>query len=181
MALSPDAEDRSVLLDQLVDVRPHPAGEAGERARLLGERLEKDRLRHPDGVRILGGNLPEIQASRHATADAKESIGQFQVRLGEDVLEKPQLIEQPRRARLQDLAAELAIEVRMTLEHDDARAAFREEQSKHETGGSATDDTGVGPHALDDPIPVCHAAIPLRRSGTLDPHHGKPMLSCAGF
>src|SRR2546425_1105449 len=46
----------------------------------------------------------------------------------------------------------------MTLEHDDARAALREEQSKHETGGSAADDAGVGPRALDVAIAVCHAA-----------------------
>jgi len=80
------------------------------------------------------------------------------VRLGEDVLEKPKLIEQPRRARLQDLAPELTIEVRMPLEHDDARATLREEKSKQKTCGPAADDTGVGPRALDDPILHCHAA-----------------------
>ena len=78
--------------------------------------------------------------------------------LSEEVLEKPQLIEQPRRPRLQNRAAELPIEVRMTLDHDDARSALREEQPEQKTGGPAADDAGVGPRALDDPIPVLHAA-----------------------
>ena len=54
--------------------------------------------------------------------------------LGEHVLQQSQLVEQMGGARLQDLAAKLALEVFMPLEHQDVGAALGEEQTEHEPG-----------------------------------------------
>lgn len=65
------------------------------------------------------------------------------MRLRPDVLEQSQLIEQVGGAGLEHLAAELPLEVRVPLEHEDIGAALGQEQAQHEAGGPAADDAGI--------------------------------------
>ena len=115
---------------RLRDAGAHPALEPRELAGLPRERLEKDRLRHPDGVGILGRDVAKVEPARRTPVDEEPAGGQVQVRLGEDVLEQPELVEEARRARLQDLAAELAVEGLVPLEHDHLGPALGQEQAR---------------------------------------------------
>ena len=65
------------------------------------------------------------------------------VRLRPDVLEQSQLIEQVGGAGLEHLAAELAVEVLVTLQHQDVGAPLGEEEAEHEAGRSAPHDAGI--------------------------------------
>ncbi len=110
MAHGPDPHEGAGRLDERVDPCSHSASEPGQRTRLLDERLEEDRLGHPNGVGILGGNLPEFESGGRLSADKELLSRQRQMRFFEDVLDKPHLIEQMRNSRLQHLAAKLTIE-----------------------------------------------------------------------
>jgi hypothetical protein len=66
------------------------------------------------------------------------------VRLGQHILEKSELVEETRRARLQHLAAELAVECLMPLEHDHPGAALGQEQAEQQTSRAAAHHGDIG-------------------------------------
>ncbi len=77
------------------------------------------------------------------------------------------------RRRVDGVAAEVAQEVAVLLEHDDAHAAPGEQQAEHEAGGTAADDDAVG---VEPAREIAHATSVLAprsgRQGALgrDPH-----------
>src|SRR2546422_4801119 len=68
----------------------------------------------------------------------------FRSLLFEDVGKQSDLIKQAGGARLQDLAAELAVEGLMPLEDDHLRPALCQEQPQQHAGGTAAHDTDSG-------------------------------------
>jgi len=65
------------------------------------------------------------------------------VRLIEHVLQQAELIEEQRRARLQHLAAEFALEILAAFQHQHFGTTLREEQAKHQSARPAADDTHI--------------------------------------
>jgi hypothetical protein len=95
-----------------------------ERLCLAEKRGEEHRLRHPDRVGILGRDSLERERTGLAPIQPDLARLESRVRLLEHVLEKPELVEQVRRARLQHLSAELAVERLVPFQHEDLGAAL---------------------------------------------------------
>jgi hypothetical protein len=89
------------------------------------------------------GDVLEVEPGGRLSADQELPLRQGQVRLFEDVLEKPDLLEQARRTRLQHLATELAIEGGVPFEDDHLDPALREEQPEQEPCRASADDADV--------------------------------------
>jgi hypothetical protein len=81
MVKTTDAGDRIPLLNELGRLGPHPALKAGEGGGLLHQRLQKDRLGHPDGVGILGHDGVEGKSACGLAVDADQPFGEGRVRL----------------------------------------------------------------------------------------------------
>jgi hypothetical protein len=64
--------------------------------------------------------------------------------LRQDILEQPQLVEQMRRARLEDFAPKLAVEGLVAFEDKDVYATFGQQQTEQETRWSTAHHTDVG-------------------------------------
>jgi hypothetical protein len=71
------------------------------------------------------------------------------MRFALDVVEQPELVEQLGGARLQHLAAELAVERLVLLEHQHVDATLGEEPAQHQPGRAAADDARVYLHGHD--------------------------------
>ena len=158
VAATSDAHHRAPFQDQLRHPGPHPALERGERLRLPRERREKDRLRHPDGVRVFGRDSPEVEAARRLSVDQEPAARQCQVWLVQDIFQEPQHIQQARGARLQHLAAKLAVEVLVTLEDDHLDAALGEQQAEQQAGRAAAHHADVHLHGCHVGSQVDHRA-----------------------
>src|SRR5216683_5405295 len=134
------AHHLAVLFEKLRHLGAHPALERRERLRLAKHRIQKDRLRHPDGVGIPGGDpleakLADLFAVEPDLADFEKRVG-----LGQHVLQKPQLVEQMRGARLQHLPTKLPLEVFVTFQHQDVGAPFGQKQAQHQPARPAAHD-----------------------------------------
>src|SRR5262249_60202722 len=105
------ADHLAVLLDELRGLGAHPALERREGGGLPAKRLQEDRLRHPDGVGVPRRDLLELELAHRPAVQANLPGLEKRVRLREHVLEEPELVQEVRRAWLQDLAPELALEV----------------------------------------------------------------------
>ena len=88
--------------------------------------------------------MTKVEPARRAPVDEEPARGQGQVRLGEDVFQEPDLVEEARGARLQDLAAELAVECLVPLEHDHLGPALGQEQAEEQSGGATAHHADVG-------------------------------------
>ena len=160
------AHDLTVVLDELGDLGAHPALEGRKRLCLAEERVEKDRLRHPDRVRIPRRDPLERELADLAAVQAHLSGVQDGVRLGQDVLEEAELVEEMRGARLEDLAPELAIEGLVASEHEHVGSSLREQEPEEQAGGAAADDARGHMNGRHDPprdadvtVSLSHACI----------------------
>ena len=138
-----DTDHAAAFLHERGHLGAHPALEGGKRLRLPQERVEEDGLRHPDGVGILGRDpleeeLADLPAVQPHLARVEQRVG-----LSQHVLEQPQLVQEVGGAGLQHLAAELAIEVLMALQHQNVGASLGEEEAEHEAGRSAPHDADI--------------------------------------
>ena len=76
MARTVHPHDRAVCLDETPYPCPHPALKARQGGSLVRQRLQEDRLGHPDGIGIFGDNGIEgkLAGAKQKVAAAEEAI-----------------------------------------------------------------------------------------------------------
>src|SRR2546428_14178375 len=81
------------------------------------------------------------------------------MRLGQHVLQEPQLVQEMGCARLQHLSAKLALEIFVSFEHQDLGAPLGQEQTEHEPGWPSAHDARAHADARHGPsAPSAEAA-----------------------
>jgi hypothetical protein len=88
--------------------------------------------------------VPEVRERQRHLSDLAGDVESFLVREREQPVEQPELLDDLERGRVDGVAAEIAKEVGVLLEHRDGYARAREEEAEHHAGGSA-----AGNDALD--------------------------------
>src|SRR5262249_36708861 len=171
MARTVYPHDRAIFLDETPYPCSHPALKARKGSSLVRERLQEDRLRHPDGIGILGDNVIEGKLAGDSAIDTDEPLVQGRMGLRQDVLQQPQLVEQMRRTRLQDFAAKLALEGLMAFQDHDVHVTFGQQQTKQQPRWPTAHNTDAGLDTRHTPI----SCSDVRRiSG--GSRHSDPML-----
>jgi hypothetical protein len=131
----------SGFADQFGCLGAHPQREGRFLARGLREQVQQVPLGHQRDVRMPHAQPAEVRDDDAvAGADREEDFLHPAVRQRGEPLSETQLVEQFQRRGVDGVAAEVAQEVRMLLQHRDLSARSGEQEPQHHAGGSATDD-----------------------------------------
>ena len=139
---SPD--DAAALLDQISRLRLHPQIEARVAPAVRGEKIEKIPLRHQRDELAVGRHVGQIDELHAFVADLTAQPLDLLVRQLEELVEQPELVHQLQRRGMDGVAAKVAQEIRVLLEHDDIDAGAREQEAEHHPGRSAAGDAASG-------------------------------------
>jgi hypothetical protein len=138
------AGDAPRVLDQAGCLRLHHQAESRQPAPVLREEIEKFPLRHESDEFALHRQVGEIGHHDRAAADLALDARELLVRPLQELLEQAQLVHYFERRRVHGIAAKIAQEVGVLLEHDGVDARAREEQPEHHPGGTAAGDAATG-------------------------------------
>jgi hypothetical protein len=137
------ARHAAVVLDQVDRLRPHADVERGVALALLGEEIEEVPLRHQCNELAAGRQMGEIREGIFVTAKDRADIDLLLVRQLEERVEQAELAHDFEGRGMNGVAAEVAQEVGMLLEHDDVHAGTREQEAEHHPAGPAADDAAT--------------------------------------
>ena len=140
----PHAGNPSVALDQVDRFGPHTQMKRGIALAPVGEKVEEVPLGHQRDEFATGWQLPEIRECILVAAEICAERGLLMVRQLQEVVEQAELAHDVEGRGMDGVAAKVAQEVSMLLEHDNVDAGAREQEAEHEPAGSAADNTTTG-------------------------------------
>ena len=100
-------------------------------ARVLREEVEEIPLRDHRDERIARTEAVQIDDGKLPVAVARGEIGHLGMRQPQERLGESQLVQHLQRRGMDGVAAEVTQEIRVLLEHRDAQAGTREQQTQH--------------------------------------------------
>jgi hypothetical protein len=133
----------AALLDQVDRLRPHADVERGVALAVLAEKIEKVPLRHQRDELAARRQMGEIREGIFVTAEDGADIDLLLVRKLEELIEQAELAHDFEGRGMDGVAAEVAQEVGMLLEHDDVDTGAREQETQHQPAGPAADDAAT--------------------------------------
>ena len=107
---------------------------------LLGDEIEEVPLRHQRDVLGAGRQVGEVGEGVFLVAEECADRLRLLVRQREELVEQAELVHQLQRGGMNGIAAEIAEEVGMLLQHDDVDAGARQQKAEHEPARPAADD-----------------------------------------
>src|SRR5262252_2454585 len=122
-------------------LRSHAQMERRIALAVIGEEVEEIPLRHQRDELAAGRQVGEIRESKSPTTEICADAAGFLVRQLEELVEQTELAHHVEGRGMDGVAAEVAQEVAVLLEHDDVDARAREQEAEHEPAGPAADDT----------------------------------------
>src|ERR1700704_2627396 len=122
----------------------HVERESGELFRVTGEEVEKIPLRHESDELAPGGEMPEIGKGHDVAVDDGMQLACFLVWQLQEFIEQSELMHELERGRMNGVAAKIAVEIGMLLQHDDFHAGARQQITGHHSSWSATDNDATG-------------------------------------
>ena len=141
--LQAHADDALLALDEARDFGVHAQAKARVALRLAGEEIEEVPLRHHGDEARAHWQARKVRDGDVALGDAGRKARDLLVRQTQQSVEQPELVHHLERRRMDRVAAEVAQEVGVLLEHEDLDACVGEEQPEHHPGRpSAGDATG---------------------------------------
>jgi len=152
------ADDPVAVPDQVGHLRVHSEREARIAAGKVGDAVEEVPLRHQRDEARDRRQVAEIGDIDPLAADqAAKPLG-LVVRAREQLVQRAQLVEELERRRMDGVAAEIAEEVGMLLEHDRTDPGASEQKPRHHPRRAAADDEKLGslcPHRADNRAGCC--------------------------
>jgi hypothetical protein len=133
----------AALLDQVDRLRPHADVERGIAPAPLAEKIEEVPLRHQRDELAARRQMGEIGKGIFVTAEDGADIDLLLVRQLEKLVEQAKLGHDLQGRGVDGVAAEVAQEVGMLLEHDDIHARARQQEAEHQPAGPAADDAAT--------------------------------------
>ena len=119
------ADDAPVFLDQVGRVRLHAQVEGFVALALLGQEVEEVPLRHERDEFAVGGQMAEIGHLKVFGPDLGGQRFDLLMRQLQEPVEEPKLVHQLERRGMNRVAAEVAEEIGVLLQHHDANAGAR--------------------------------------------------------
>ena len=111
---------------------------------MLGEEIEKIPLRHQRDVFAVRRQMRQIEHPQPLIADLHGKPLDLLMRQLEEFIEQPELVHEFERGRMNGVAAEIAEEIGVLLQHDDIHPGARQEKAEHHSGRSAPGDAAFG-------------------------------------
>jgi hypothetical protein len=139
-------DDTPRLLDEIRRFRLHAQIKRLVTAALLREKVQEVPLRHEHDVLAAGRQVGEVDDLHRLAAYLRTEALHLAVRQGKELVKQPKLVHQLQRRRMHRVAAEVAQEVGVLLQHRDTHARARQQKSKHHSRRTAADDAAL----LDD-------------------------------
>ena len=137
------AHDASVLLDQVGRFGIHAQVEGLVAPGLLGQEIEKVPLRHEGDEFAARRQMAEIRHLEVLGADLTDQRLDLLMRQFQELVDQAQFAHQLERRRMNRVAAEIAEEIRVLLQHHDVDAGAREQESEHHSRGPAAGDAAL--------------------------------------
>ena len=138
-----DTDHAAPLLEEAHHLGAHPELEGRVAGRLLREKVQEVPLGQERDEPAARRQMGEVGERHRHVADLHGQLVHLLVRQLQEVLQQPELVHDLERGRMDRVAAEVAQEVGVLLEHEDLDACVGEEQPEHHPGRpSAGDATG---------------------------------------
>ena len=134
------ADDHIVFDQETNDLRLHFEMEAGIALGLLGEKIEKVPLRHEGDEFAAGRKVRKIRERHIVIADLALEHAQLLMRPLEEVVEHTELMHDLERGGMDGVAAKVAEEIGVFLQHNDVDVGAGKEEAEHHAGRSAAGD-----------------------------------------
>ena len=146
-----DADDPALLVRQPGHLRVAAEGERGLSRRGVRQQLEEVPLRDQGDVLVRPRQPAQVGDGEQRAADVHLAALDPPLRQRGEPLPQPELVQQGQRGGVHRVAAEVAQEVGVLLEHRDRYPGPRQQQTQHQARGATPDDdaTGALGHASD--------------------------------
>ena len=138
------AGDRAAVVDEVGHLRLHEQPEGWIPLPVLGEKVQEVPLRHERHERAVRSDVSEVAHRHRLSADDAADLAHLGVRALEELVEQAELVHDVERRRVHGVAAEVAQEVSVLLQHHDVDAGAGQQESEHHSGGSAAGDAAAG-------------------------------------
>ena len=137
------ADDAVALRDQIGGLGLHAQMEFRIALALLGEEIEEVPLRHQRDEFAAGRQMAEVHHRDALGADLEGQARHLLVRHLEEFVEQAELVHQLERRGMNGVAAEVAEEILVLLQHDDVDAGAGEQKAEHHAGRPAAGDAAA--------------------------------------
>jgi hypothetical protein len=114
--------------------------ESRELFRVTGEEVEKIPLRHEGDELAAGGKVREIDDGHDVAIDDRMQLARFLVRHFQEFIEQSKLVHKFERGGMNGVAAKIAVEIGMLLQHRDFHTGARQQITGHHSSRSAAND-----------------------------------------
>ena len=141
--LGAHADDAPVLLDQVGRLGLHAQVERRVALALLGQEVQEIPLRHQRDEFAVRRQMAEIHHLKVFGADLGGQRFDLLMRQFQELVEQAEFVHQLERRRMDRIAAEVAEEIGVLLQHHDANAGARQQESKHHPGRAAAGDAAL--------------------------------------
>ena len=141
--LGDQADDAPVLLDQVGRVRLHAQVECFVALALLGEEVEEVPLRHQRDEFAVRRQMAKIDHLKVFGADLRGQRFDLLMRQLQELVDQAEFEHQLERRGMNRVAAEIAEEIGVLLQHHDMNARARQQESEHHPGGAAAGDAAL--------------------------------------
>ena len=138
------AEHTAILHDEVGDARAHLEVKARIAARLLGEEIEKVPLRHQSDEAAMRRQMREIGEGHALVTDLTRERAHLLMRALEEIVENAELVHDLERRGMDGVAAEIAQEIGVLLQHHDIDAGAGQQEAQHHAGRAAAGDGALG-------------------------------------
>ncbi len=129
--------DTLVLDHQIGNFMLHMERERREFPGMTGEEIQEIPLRHEGDELAAGGQVREIRHRHHVPVHDGAQLAQFLVRQLEKFLQQPELMHEFERGRMNRVAAEIAVEIGVLLEHRHVHAGAGQQIAAHHSRRTA--------------------------------------------
>ncbi len=137
------AGDAVAFVDEVGRLRLHHQMEAAIALAMRGKELEEVPLRHEGDELAVGRQAREIGERDLGVAEQRVEVIDLVVRQLEELVEQAELAHQLQRRGMDGVAAEIAQEVAVLLQHHDVDAAARQQETEHHPGRPAAGDAAL--------------------------------------
>ena len=137
------ADNAPVLFDQIGRLGLHAQVECRVALAVLGQEVEEVPLRHQRNEFAVRRQMAKIDQLNVFGADLRRQRFDFLMRQLQEFIDQAELEHQFERRRMNRVAAEIAEEIGVLLQHHDMNAGARQQESEHHSGGAAAGDAAL--------------------------------------
>ncbi len=137
------ADNAPILLDQVRRLGLHAQIKCFVALAVLGQEVEEVPLRHQRNEFAVRRQVAKIDHLNVFGADLRRQRFDFLMRQLQELIDQAQFEHQLERRRMNRVAAEIAEEIGVLLQHHDLNAGARQQKSEHHAGGAAAGDAAL--------------------------------------